>query len=83
MLGLQLGWFRCEACGKFKPLTGRAWRSPYGRGFGVCGECYEEWNGVGRRCPRCWGQVKANQAVAFFPGWSRFGHFECGGALLA
>ncbi len=83
MLGLQLGWFRCEACKKLKAVVDRAWRSPYGRRFGLCGECYEAWNCMGLRCHRCWGQVKGTQAVAFFPEWSRFGHFECGGALLA
>jgi predicted amidophosphoribosyltransferase len=83
MLGLQFGWFRCEACGKLRALSDRAWRSSFGRGFGVCSECYAAWDSVGRRCPRCWAQVKANQVLAYFPEWSRFGHFECGGALLA
>jgi len=40
MMGLRIGWFRCEACEKLKPLTDRAWRSPFERGFGVCRECY-------------------------------------------
>jgi hypothetical protein len=83
MLGLQIGWFRCEACHKLKWLADRAWRSPYERGFGVCQACYESWNRVGRRCPRCWAQVQVTQAPAFFPGLGRFGHFKCGGALLA
>ena len=83
MLGLHLKWFRCEACETFKPLAERAWRSPFARGFGVCGTCYERWNQCGRRCPRCWAQVKASQFLAFFTEWKRFGHFECGGALLA
>ncbi len=80
---LGIGWFRCEACHKLKPLTQRAWRSAYERGFGVCRDCYEAWLRVGHRCPRCWAQVRADQALAFFTEWSRFGHFECGGALLA
>jgi predicted amidophosphoribosyltransferase len=83
MLGLRIGWFRCEACQKLRPLTDRAWRSPFERGFGVCHGCYETWDQRGRRCPRCWAQVKANQALAFFTEWKRFGHFNCGGALLA
>jgi hypothetical protein len=83
MLGLQIGWFRCEACHKAKLLRDREWRSPYERGFGVCRNCYEAWDQCGRRCPRCWAQVKMNQVLAFFPRWGRFGHFECGGALLA
>jgi predicted amidophosphoribosyltransferase len=83
MMGLRIGWFRCEACQKLKPLMDRAWRSPFERGFGVCRECYEAWDHLGRRCPRCWAQVQAHQALAFFTEWGRFGHFDCGGALLA
>ncbi len=83
MLSLQIGWFRCEACHKLRWIGNRAWRSAYERGFGVCRECYEAWNHVGRRCPRCWAQVQPTQSPGFFPQWGRFGHFECGAAFLA
>jgi predicted amidophosphoribosyltransferase len=83
MLGDRFGWFRCEACHRLRWVRDRAWRSPYERGFGVCRECYEEWMRLGHRCPRCWAQVQTNQALAFFPERGRFGHYQCGGALLA
>ncbi len=79
----QLGWFRCEACNKVKPLSQRQWRSPFERGFGVCRGCYETWERLGRRCPRCWRQVGRDEALAFHIDRSTFGHFLCGGALLA
>jgi predicted amidophosphoribosyltransferase len=83
MMGLRIGWFRCEACRTVKRASERAYRSPYERGFGVCQACYETWEHLGRRCPRCWAQVQAHQTLAFFTQWGRFGHFDCGGALLA
>lgn len=82
-MGVHIGWFRCEACETLKPLDDRAWRSPYERGFGVCQACYDAWLQVGHRCPRCWVQVEANQPLAFFTESGRFGHYRCGGALLA
>jgi predicted amidophosphoribosyltransferase len=79
----QLGWFRCEKCHRMRPLSQRRWRSPYERGFGVCRECYEAWERLGRRCPRCWRQVAPDEALAFLTERNTFGHFFCGGALLA
>ncbi len=80
---IEIGWFRCEACTKIKPVTERAWRSAFTRGFGVCQGCYAAWQQVGHRCPRCWTAVEPKQALGFFPGVGRFGHYACGGALLA
>lgn len=79
----RIGWFRCEGCDRLKFLAQLGWRSPFARGFGVCRSCYAEWDRFGRRCPRCWAQVKATQRLGFFTHWKRFGHFDCGAALLA
>jgi hypothetical protein len=79
---MEIGWFRCEACEAIKPLIQRAWRSSFDRGFGVCQTCYDAWLEVGHRCPRCWVSVDPKQILAFFPEAGRFGHYECGGALL-
>ncbi len=81
-MAVEIGWFRCEACERFKPLPARAWRSCYDRGFGICQACYDAWLTVGHRCPRCWVAVGPKQPLAFFPDTGRFGHYECGGAML-
>jgi len=78
-----IGLFRCAACDALKSVADRARRSPFKRGFGVCRTCYEGWERRGRRCTRCWGEVKATQVLAFFTERNAFGHLDCGGAQLA
>jgi len=71
----------CQACGQASPRR-KMRLSPRERGFGVCRECVERWEGKGRSCVRCKHEVKPNQQLAFFREPKGFGHFDCGGTPI-
>jgi len=71
----------CQACEQASARRKLRF-SPRERGFAVCRECVDRWEGKGRRCARCLDEVKPNQQLAFFREPKGFGHFDCGGTPI-